>query len=235
MKNHYAVVLFGGKGERFGSSLPKQFVEIGGKPLMVYTLFNLSSSKDIDEIVVVAPLEYLQKTADIIEKYHLKKISVVIPGGPSREQSALKGLDYLYKKGISCSSLVMIHDGDRPNTSHKVIANNFSVALFMGACITAANCQDSVAYSMEGYLVDKYYNRNLTYLVQTPQTFRFDLIYKLMIKANNKRILHKFGDEGKILRYFHRQLKIVDGDPTNIKITTQFDAKLFLSILKEKK
>ena len=222
-----AIVLFGGVGTRFDPHTPKQFIKMGDRPLMVHTLQNLAASPEIDKMIVVSAPEYVEQTAEVIAKYHCKKISCVISGGNSREASALKALDYLYKEGISFKSLIMIHDGDRPNVNLRIIAENYKVALENGCAITAINPPDAIAYSYEGIYIDRYIDKHLAYLVQTPQTFRFDILYFAMVKAANAKLLNRFPDEGKLMDYYHYKLKYVQGDPNNYKITTRIDGDVF--------
>ena len=231
-RKQIAIVLSGGIGSRFSERTPKQFIMMGDKPLLIHTLYKFSTSIDVDRIYVVAPKQYLEETKELIAKYHVKKVAYVLPGGPTREESTLHALDFIYKEGINFSSLIMVHDADRPNVTHKIIKDNFRMAYNTGTAVTAINPADSIAYSREGLILDAYLNRNLTYFIQTPQTFRFDILYSSIVSSFKKGTIYKMTDEASIVKANHYKIKIVEGDPNNFKITTRVDAAIFIAGLK---
>lgn len=222
-----ALVLFGGSGERFGGNEPKQFALLADKPMMVETLTRLSSCPEIEEIYVVSRHEDMKRAEDLLWRYRVKKVKAILGGGASREESVFRGLCYLKKIRLPRSSLVLIHDGDRPNVSPTIVKRNFEEAGAHGAAVTAIPATSSVFESVLGYEVDRYANRQAIYLAQTPQTFRFSILESCFAWAAKKKRLDDFTDDASLVKSRGYDIRLVPGDPKNVKITTRFDLALY--------
>lgn len=222
-----ALVLFGGSGERFGGKVPKQFAFITDKPMMIETLSRIASSSSVEEIYVVTRKVDQALTAGLIEKYRLPKIKGILVGGKTREESVYKGLKHLHSIGTSARSLILIHDGDRPNIDKSMIEENFKQAYLHGGAVTAIPSNSSVFVSPLGLEVERYLPRNEIYLAQTPQTFRYGPLKKAFDKVHRKHRLDEFTDDASIYRSLKHKVAIVLGEAGNVKITTKSDLALF--------
>ena len=227
---HYAIVLSGGLGTRFSPLQPKQLVEIGGKPLLCYAIDPLEKSQLIDKIVVVCPPEYGNAYHDIFKKSTYKKIFAVVDGGATRQESAFKALHFLRTNHVDDDDIVFVLDGDRPNIREACLDANLKAALKYGAAVTAIAEINSVFISHKGKTAGKYLSRESIFEAQTPQTFRFSIIYRAHEKAFEKHIVAS--DDASLVRLLHKKVALVPGYKENIKITTKDDVALFLSYLR---
>ena len=220
---HVALVLFGGSGERFGASEPKQFIALGDRPMLVVTLEGLSACPDIEEIYVVAKVGTVQKTLDVVSRYRIPKIKAIIPGGKTRERSVYEGILYLREIGLPGNALVLVHDGDRPLIDPKVVKGNFDAAYRTGAAVTAIPATDSIIASTYGDKADHYLPRKEIYLAQTPQTFRFSILSSSFEHIAKRNRFDDFTDDASLVKSRGHEIAIVPGSRENVKITTRFD------------
>ena len=226
-----ALVLAGGSGERFGSPTPKQFLPMCGMPLMCHCLTSLQECPLIDEIYIVGKKGTLEQTEKLIHDYHLAKAKAVIEGGDTRKKSAYRGLCYLRKLKLEPDAIVLICDADRPNLPQSMIEENILAAREYGAAVTAINATDSIFYSRSGALVNEYMPRRMVYQAQTPQTFRFGIIYKAHRKAAMSPKYDLYTDDASLVSaIMHVHVAIVAGSKENIKINTPQEEAIFASI-----
>jgi 2-C-methyl-D-erythritol 4-phosphate cytidylyltransferase len=222
---HFALLLLGGSGLRFGGSTPKQFVAMAGKPLFLYAAEVLEASPLVDYIVYVVPQGYEKKTEDLLVKI-AKKPHAVVVGAATRQGSCYEGLAFLIRQGASKESLVLVQDGDRPHLKERYIQENYALAERYGLAVTAHEATDSVAISKEPQTLDGYIPRQEVYLLSTPQTASLGTLYS----AEEKAILEKkaFTDEGSLLlAYTHLTPHLVRSEADNLKITNPEDLRLF--------
>lgn len=227
---HYAIVLFGGSGDRFQSKLPKQFLKIGGKPLMTYCLDALQNSPEVDTIILASKPGYEYLVRDLCLQYHYTKVKSVVSGGQTRQESVYRCLNFLSGLKPKRNSLVLIHDGDRPKLTETMIQESFVAAAQFGAAVTAIPATDSILLS-RGKEVEDYLPRDQCFQVQTPQTFAYPLILKAHQAARDKNRIAT--DDGSLVLALGHRVHLVPGSVDNIKITTREDAVLFVQ--KEKK
>ena len=220
---HVALVLFGGSGERFGASEPKQFIALGDRPMLVVTLEGLSACPDIEEIYVVAKAGTVQKTLDVVSHYRIPKIKAIIPGGKTRERSVYEGILYLREIGLPGNALVLIHDGDRPLIDPKIVKGNFDAAYKTGAAVTAIPATDSVILSAYGDKANRYLPRKEIYLAQTPQTFSFSILSSSFEHVAKRNRFDDFTDDASLVKSRGHEIAIVPGSRENVKIATRFD------------
>lgn len=236
-KKNAAIVLAGGRGSRMGSSLPKQYMELCGKPVIFYALEAFEKSS-VDIIVLVAgdsvvdgmnEKSYCEK--NIIEKYNFRKVKAVVSGGEERYYSVFNGLRALSetKEDIGC---VLIHDGARPCLTAELIENCIRDAELYGACVAAVPVKDTIKVSDENGFAKMTPDRNLLWQVQTPQGFDFDLItdaYRKMISDTGRGSIT---DDATVAEHYtDTPVKFTMSSYKNIKITTPEDmltAKVFL-------
>lgn len=221
-----AIVVAGGRGKRMGKSISKQYIKIKGKEIIALTLEVFNNSRIVDEIILVVPCEDVDYcTTEIVKKYNLEKVKRIIDGGAERQESVYKGL-------LNCNSktdIVMIHDGVRPFISDKIIADGVQYATRYGACTTAVPVKDTLKVVDEDGFSVSTPDRNKIRMIQTPQTFKYNLI----LDAHKRAILEGIiaTDDTMLVESLGNKVKIIDGNYFNIKITTVEDLIYAESIL----
>lgn len=218
MSRFCAIVLSGGKGTRIGGCVPKQYMMLKDKPLLAHSLVAFERSR-VDDIVIVCGKgeeEYIQK--EFVDKYWLSKVKNIVVGGEERYDSVYSGL-----KGCSNVDYVLIHDGARPYVSNEIIERNMMEVEKHRAVVTAVRATDTVKVVDEnGYIITTP-DRNCCYMMQTPQTFEYNLVMKAYSSYMNDRANGnslKVTDDAQVVElYGGCKVKVVDGDVGNIKIT----------------
>ena len=235
VERNIAIVLAGGTGERFGEPTPKQFIPMGGKPLMAHCLLTLQASPLIGEIYVVTAKGYLDQTRDLLHLYHIGKAKAVIEGGATRKESSYRALLYLRRIHVDPDSYVLICDADRPNLTQELIQQNVEAAKKTGAAVTAMPATDSILYSRQGAVVNDYFPRRMVFLAQTPQTFRYDIIYAAHHKAKRSRKYDQYTDDASLVKALSStKVAIVEGSQDNLKINTRNDEATFISMRRDR-
>ncbi len=208
----YAIILAGGQGTRLDSKVPKQFIEIDGLPILLKTIEKFYLCVADIEIIVVLPENQLQhwealknKFATIINNINPK----IIIGGQTRFQSAKNAFKCINKK----ESLIAIHDAARPFVSDESINKSFEIAKKNGNAVCAVASKDSIRVN------GKSVNRTIVSIIQTPQTFH----YQLLEKAYDQEESTTFTDDASIVEALGYEINLVEGNYENIKITTQED------------
>ena len=225
-EKNIAVILMAGKGERFSSSLPKQYVLIGSKELFLYTIEPFLTCPLIDFLLFVVPSSFEKKTEEILPKNNISKEYAVIPGSFSREESSYEAIKFLKDKKTNPSSTILFQDGDRPFLEEKTILDNVYSAKQFSAVVTAFPATDSLALSEDGYTLSSYLPREKIYCLQTPQTFAFSLLDKAFSQA--KKPLRDYTDEGSlVLDALGKKPRVILGTKKNVKITYQEDFAAF--------
>ena len=172
-----AVILAAGSGTRMGNaSAPKQFLTIYNKPIVVHTIEQFEMHFDIDEIVVVTKKDYMEEMKVWIRQYDLSKVHHVVEGGDSRQKSVFNGLSVV-KTFAQDNDIVLIHDSARPLVNARIISDNIEGALRYGAVDTVVPSADTIIHSMNGEKINDVPVRKELFLGQTPQSFRFDVIW----------------------------------------------------------
>lgn len=235
-KRTAAIVLAGGRGTRMGADTPKQFIEVGGHPLIWYSLKAFEDSF-VDEVVLVCPesdVDYC--TTEIVERYGFSKVKSIVCGGRERYHSVYNGI-----KALRCidegdmrdpCEIVMIHDGARPLVSQDVLRRVYEAACTDRAAVAAVPARDTVKMAdTEGFATETL-RRDLVWLMQTPQAFDFYEVYEAYSKLieSEDELLEKgitVTDDAMVLELFSdRRVRFVTGDYRNIKVTTPEDLEL---------
>ncbi len=215
-----AIIAAAGRGERLGGSIHKQFLEIDNKPILVYTLEKFCQSKLIDGIVIAVPKGWnLFVKNKIVKKYKLTKIRHIIAGGTTRQDSiynALKVVDNNF-------STVVIHDAVRPVISLVLLRQVIDKGRETGAAVLAVPIYESLK-KVSNLQIEQTLTRDSTWLVQTPQVFKRDLIMNAYQQAFFNCI--NAVDDSELVEYLGYPIQVVEGSRTNIKITTQEDLDL---------
>ena len=218
-----AIIPAAGRGKRIGASVPKQFLEIQGRPLLHHTLTVFASCKLIDYVVLVMPPTDVDEMGeDWLNKYEI--VRKVVVGGEQRQDSVYNGFSSL-EEG---TDIVVVHDGVRPFTTPQMITATVEAAQQHGAAITAIPVSDTVKQAADGF-VKQTVSRDGLWRVQTPQAFQCGLLQQAFKKA--KKDSYYGTDEGSLVEYLGERVKIVPGSELNIKITRKEDLVLGESLL----
>jgi len=218
-----AIIPAAGRGKRIGASVPKQFLEIQGRPLLHHTLMVFASCKLIDYVVLVMPRADVDEMGeDWLNKYEI--VRKVVVGGEQRQDSVYNGFNSL-EEG---TDIVVVHDGVRPFTTPQMITATVEAAQQHGAAITAIPVSDTVKQAEDGF-VKQTVSRDGLWRVQTPQAFQYGLLQQAFKKA--KKDSYYGTDEGSLVEYLGERVKIVPGSELNIKITRKEDLVLGESLL----
>ncbi len=216
----YAIIVAGGSGSRMNSVVPKQFISVNGKPLLMHT-FEVFMEYDRNcEFILVLPGTEIDTWRKLCEEHSFQISHKVVEGGSTRFHSVKNGLAQIKQDGI-----VFIHDGVRPLVSQQTIENCYQTALEKGNALPVFASPESVreVKGAQSRAVD----RERFFLVQTPQTFRVSLIKK----AYQKRYLKKFTDDASVLESRGGKINLVQGNRENIKITWPADLKIAAALL----
>ncbi len=224
-----AIVLAAGQGRRMGTKVQKQFLELGeGRPVLYYSLACFQKSPIIDEIVLVTVqdcIEFCKK--EIVEKYGMTKVHKLIPGGKERKDSVDEGL-----KQCGDTDYVFIHDGARPFVTESILQRAMGAVREYKACVVGVPVKDTVKILDKDGFIQETPDRAQTWLVQTPQCFAYPLIceaYKVAAEGAGRN----FTDDAMIVEQSGlARVKMVQGEYTNLKITTVEDLSTAQSILK---
>ena len=222
-----ALIAAAGKGRRMGGKVKKQFISLGGMPLLLYTLKAFEEFEGIEHIHLVldgGDFEYCRR--EIIQKYGIKKVIQLVPGGDRRQDSVWNGL----KAMEGHCDTVIVHDGVRPFVSAGIFTRLLEAMEDVQAVVTAIPAQDTIKrVDGSGNVLDTL-QRNTLFHIQTPQGFRFDVITEAYKKAIEEGIWGT--DDAYFVERMGIQVKVIEGSSYNIKITTPEDIALAHCILK---
>jgi len=222
----YAVIPAAGLGSRLGGGIPKQFLRLEEKPILVHTVQRFESSSDVDEIALAVPEESITEVEQLVTRYRLNKVSKIVAGGEKRQDSVhnvVKRLDF--RPG----DVVLIHDGVRPFVHPDKITELVMACRDHEAAVLAVQPKDTMRRSNGGGFFDHTLDRTALWIIQTPQAFKAAILLKAFEKASKERF-HST-DEAALVERMGVKIKIVEGSYDNIKITTKEDLELGMLIL----
>lgn len=226
-----AIILAAGSGTRMGNaSVPKQFLMIYNKPIVVHTIEQFEMHFDIDEIVVVTKKDYIDEIKVWIRQFDLSKVHHVVEGGDTRQASVYNGL-LAIASFAKDDDIVLIHDSARPLVNGRIISDNIEGALRYGAVDTVIPSADTIIHSQDGERIDDVPVRKELFLGQTPQSFRFEKIMKAHQEAIKNHI-ENASDDAQLIRKNQGEVYLVNGDRLNFKITTFDDLMMLKALLK---
>ena len=231
--NIFGVVLAGGIGTRMGNvEKPKQFMEIGGKPIIIHTIEKIVLNTQFEKVLVLSPKQWIKHTQDLIRKYiSFADNVVVIEGGASRNETIMNSIAFIEKEGrLDDDTIIVTHDSVRPFVTHRILEENIKYAKEYGACDTVIPATDTIVESTDKQLITSIPDRSAMYQGQTPQSFKAAHLRSLYqsLSAEEKRILT---DACKILVIKGEKVHLVEGEVSNIKITYPYDLKVAEALL----
>ena len=234
-----AVCLAAGQGKRMQSKVQKQYLSLGGKPVLFYALEAMQNSP-VEEIVLVVgegEEEYCRR--EIVETYGFSKIKAIVSGGKERYHSVYRGLQTLGE-----CDYVLIHDGARPFLTEGILARCIAGAVEYEACVAGMPAKDTIKLADDELNIETTPDRSRVWMIQTPQAFRFSLIkeaYDRLISLEEKgeRPTVSVTDDAMVVEYFlQKKVHLVEGSYENIKLTTPEDMKIaeaFLAQIQSRK
>jgi len=222
------IVVAAGKGARMKADCPKQFIEVGGRPILSYTVKTFQES-EVDEIAIVTSeeyREYVQK--EIVDRFGLSKVKYVIVGGKERYLSVYEGL-----KAVEGADYIMVHDGARPFIKAEMINRMILEVKSEKAIVAGVKAKDTVKIVDDNGCVVSTPNRDHVWNIQTPQAFEYNLLKTAYDKIVSEGYEEATDDAMVVEWAMNYKIKVVQGDYNNIKITTPEDmrADLFAEIL----
>ncbi len=220
-----AALLAGGTGSRMGSAVPKQYIEIQGRPIIIRSAERFIESGLIDGMIVAVSREYLSYARALFEKFlpEYKNVSFV-EGGATRSDTLMNILRSLKEDGMGEEDIVLTHDAVRPFITKKIIEENIAAARDYGACNTCIPAVDTVFISGDGKFIDAVPERRTVFHAQTPQSFRAEELYRLC-RSIPADVFSSLTDGCSVYTYCGKKVAMVPGSTENIKITYPEDIK----------
>lgn len=227
-----ALIFAGGIGERMNSrAKPKQFLEIHGKPILIYTIEHFELHPDIDNIVVVCLKDWIRELKVMLKRYMITKVKWIVPGGDTGHESIYNGLKVLAET-VNDDDIVIIHDGVRPLITEELITENIKLTQEKGNAITVFMARESIAdltdSGTETNTINEIPDRDKMCIIKAPQTFYFKDIWAVHQKAiadNYKSI-----DAACMMHRYGYELHTVNCSSYNLKITSPSDYYIFRAI-----
>ncbi len=222
-----AVIAAGGSGTRMGGDIPKQFVQIGGIPIIVRTLLKFETCPDIDEIIIVARDSDIETVKRISAEYKITKLTHIVKGGATRQASVLNGIN------AALGKFVFIHDAARPFVTTEQISEVVNETHRFGAAALGVPVMDTLKTVKNDGMILETVDRENKYYIQTPQGFEIEMIRNAHRDAEKNGV--SVTDDCALAELFGASVKVVKGSPLNIKLTTPEDMVLAEGILNSEK
>jgi len=218
-----AILVAAGRGARMGSD--KLFLDVAGKPVVAHTWARFDEARCIDEIVVVVRAGMEKKFAALAKKYKFRKKFQIVTGGAERQDSVWNGLEAAPPK----ADIVAVHDAARPCVNNDLIAATVKYAEETGAAVAAHPVTDTIKESADGRLIQKTLDRSQLWAMETPQTFRFDVIRRAISAARAKKMV--FTDDTASCELIGQPVRLVSSIAPNPKVTVPGDLPIVETLL----
>lgn len=214
----YAAVLAGGNGLRMGGEIPKQFLSVAGRPIIIRSIDAFVKSGLTDKIYVAVSTDYLDYTKKLVDSYYSDENIIVTAGGKNRNETLFNVLKEIESKGISEQDIILTHDAVRPFIDDRIIRDNIDCVKKYGACNTVVPAVDTMVRSVNGDFIDSIPVRNELYHGQTPQSFNARILLDLYenLTAEESEI---YTDACSVFIKNNMKIHLVQGDRNNIKLT----------------
>lgn len=226
-KGNYALIFAGGSGTRMNSnSIPKQFLKLYGKEIIIYTLENFQNHPQIDGIVISCKEDWIDYLNSIIESYRITKVKAVVAGGPTGQESIFNGLKAL-KEIVSDDSVILINDGVRPVISSGLISDCIKCTRENGSAIACSQATETIIRSTSSEVSD-ILDRSECCYARAPQCFHLGEIYRAA--EESIRLNKSYIDCASLMKDAGKKLFTVSSSSDNIKITTPSDFYIFKAL-----
>ena len=220
-----AVIVAAGQGTRMGPQVDKLFLEIAGRPVIAHTWQRFDSADCIHDIILVVREGLQNDFSALAAQFKFKKTFRLVAGGKERQDSVWNGLEALAK---NCE-IVAIQDGARPCTSSELIAATIATAREMGAAVAAQRVTDTIKESKDGQTISAHLQRNLLWSVQTPQTFRVEVIRRALAAVRARGVV--VTDDTAACELIGQRVKLIESSTPNPKVTLPSDLAQFALLL----
>lgn len=225
-----ALIFAGGTGKRMGAAgRPKQFLELHGKPIILYTLEHFDRHPQIDAIAVVCIEGWIDYLKDLLDRFRIKKVRWIVPGGETSQDSTRRGLNAIAADCDPKDTIVLIHDGVRPLITTELISRNIAAVRVYGNAITTAPAIETIITVDENEQVNQLIDRQTCRLARAPQSFYLEDILN-MHRRSIEDAYDKMIDSASLMIHYGVKLHLVEGPAENIKITTPSDFYIFKAI-----
>lgn len=226
-----AIIFAGGSGVRMGAGIPKQFLEINGKPIIVHTLDLFETHPQIDAIYMAVLEDYIPYMKKLIKKFDITKVKGIVAGGETGQDSIYNALKKAREENPG-DSTVLIHDGVRPWVSFDTITRNIEGVKENGNAITCTPCFETIMMSTDGKTVGTVPYRKDTFAGQAPQSFVLDDILDAheIVRAKETRY-DNLVDSCTLMKSIGRDTFMVEGNRGNIKVTTPEDVYMYRALI----
>lgn len=228
MKN-VAIILAGGIGSRLGGPMPKQFLALNDKPVIVHTLENFQRNERIDSVVIVCVKDWIGYLQEIIEEYKISKVEKIVEGGESGHDSTRNGI-FSLRNELSSGDFIIIHDAARPILPQAALNELLDVAHEKGNASLAIPCYETVIFTDNGLSGDKQIDRSNLMRIQTPQAYEYSDMLELYERAE-KDNKHNFIYADLVLIHYGKTVYFSKGFVNNIKITKKEDIPLCKALM----
>ena len=212
-----AIIVAAGRGARMGLGVDKLFLEVAGRPVVAHTLLRFGEAASIDELVVVVREDLLSEFGDLVKALQLRKPHRLVVGGSQRQESVWNGLQAVSPQ----AEIVAIQDGARPCTPVEVIAATIAAARETGAAVAAQRVTDTIKESEDGRTIARHLERSRLWSVQTPQTFRVDVIRRALAAVRQKGL--NVTDDTAACELIGQPVALVESAAPNPKVTVPAD------------
>lgn len=227
------LIFAGGTGKRMNSrTMPKQFLKLHGKPVIIYTLDVFEQHPDIDRVVVVCIDKWIGYLEEIVKKEGLNKVFSIIPGGRNTQESQYLGLKEIERWNLSEDPIVLIHDGVRPLVDGETITKNIEGVKQFRSAITVTPAIETIVYVDKSENMNEIIDRDNCRMAKAPQSYYLSDILRVHEQA--KQDGRVFIDSACMMQAYNKNLHTVVGNDDNIKITTPKDFYLFRAIIEAK-
>ena len=220
-----AIIFAGGVGQRMGANVPKQFLNVYGKPIIIHTLEKFQYHDEIDKIYVACNEKLIPDFKEMVKKYNITKIGedAIVPGGKTGQDSIYNALKAASKRNPE-SSIVLIHDGVRPIINEEVISKNIESVKKYGSAITCTAAFETPVISYDGITIEELPKRKYVYTAQAPQSFRLKDVLEVHEKVRKENPDYTdIVDTCTLMKTNGFDVRIVEGNRGNIKVTTPED------------
>lgn len=226
-----AIIFAGGSGVRMGAGIPKQFLEINGKPVIVHTLELFETHREIDRIYISMLADYIPYMQRLVKKFGITKVCGIVSGGETGQDSIYNALTLAREENPE-DSIVLIHDGVRPWIASETISRNIEGVKKNGNAITCTACYETILMSTNGKTVEQVPYRKDTFAAQAPQSFYLGDILRAHDKVRSLPTRYdNLVDSCTLIRSIGQEAFMIEGNRGNIKVTTPEDVYMYRALL----
>lgn len=232
---NYGVILAGGIGSRMGGEKPKQYLNLKGKPIIIYTIEKMVTFPGFERVIVLCPAKWVEHTKNLVKKY-IPSVSgrvAVIEGGETRNETIMNAIAFIEAEGrLDDETVIVTHDSVRPFVTHRIIKENIEACSCFDACDTVIPATDTIVEAENKQVISAVPNRDIMYQGQTPQSFKAVKLRRLYnsLSSAEKEILT---DACKIFVLKGENVALVNGETFNIKITYPYDLRVARALLED--